>query len=143
MAVRQILYASQVPRPISEQTCREILNSSRRNNERDGISGLLVYISNGTFLQVLEGSDAAVEDAMQRIIADIRHVDIAVLVDKWSRESQFAEWSMGFKTLETDELADLEGFKSVRNVDDLSDLFKVRDEIFGVMRAIYNANARF
>jgi hypothetical protein len=80
---------------------------------------------------------------MQRIIADIRHVDIAVLVDKWSRESQFAEWSMGFKTLETDELADLEGFKSVRNVDDLSDLFKVRDEIFGVMRAIYNANARF
>ncbi|MEE2915447.1 MAG: BLUF domain-containing protein, partial [Pseudomonadota bacterium] len=49
-----------------------VLAVSRRNNARDGITGLL-YADGRRFLQVLEGERAAVERAYQRIAADPRH----------------------------------------------------------------------
>ncbi|MBO6520324.1 MAG: BLUF domain-containing protein [Rhodospirillales bacterium] len=143
VAIRQILYASQTDGPVSERECQDILATSRRNNERDGISGLLVYISNGTFLQVLEGPGAAIENAMSRIKDDARHYDVAVLIDRQRPAPHFTDWSMGYKTFHAAQLADFAGFKRIKNVNELKDLLPAGDAIFSVMTSIYDANRQY
>ena len=55
MPLSQILYTSQSAQPIDQKRCSEILQKSRVNNQRDDITGLLVLLPNGTFVQLLEG----------------------------------------------------------------------------------------
>ena len=71
-----------------------ILNVSRRNNRRDGITGYLV--SDGTwFLQILEGDHEKVMGALVRIRFDARHGDVAILSTRQIRTRSFPHWSMG------------------------------------------------
>ncbi|MCB1477404.1 MAG: BLUF domain-containing protein [Tepidamorphaceae bacterium] len=56
----------------------DIVETSRRNNERSDLTGALVY-SDGIFMQVLEGPAAAVDAAMSRILDDRRHKNIRIL----------------------------------------------------------------
>jgi Sensors of blue-light using FAD len=72
----------------------EILAVSRRNNQRDGITGYLV--SDGTwFLQILEGDHEKVMAALVRIRFDQRHSDVAVISTREIRTRSFPHWSMG------------------------------------------------
>jgi hypothetical protein len=71
----------------------QILDVSRRNNGRDGLTGYLV--SDGTwFLQVLEGDDERVMAALVRIRFDARHGDVSVLSTRQIRTRSFPQWSM-------------------------------------------------
>ncbi len=64
--MHQITYISTARSGTTERDVAAILDASRRNNRKDGVTGLLV--SDGTrFLQVLEGDEAAVEKAYARI----------------------------------------------------------------------------
>ena len=74
---------------------RRILEVSRRNNARDGISGALLF-SGGCFAQALEGPQDAVETAFERIQCDERHTEITVLGAGPIAERDFADWSMAF-----------------------------------------------
>ena len=56
----------------------EILAKSRVNNERDGITGALLFNA-GCFAQVLEGPLERVESAFERIQQDERHGDVSLL----------------------------------------------------------------
>ena len=81
----------------------EILAVSRRNNQRDNITGYLV--SDGTwFLQILEGDHETVMAALVRIRFDARHSDVAVLSTRELRTRSFPLWSMG-GSLKTPEMA--------------------------------------
>ena len=72
----------------------EILAVSRRNNQRDGITGYLV--SDGTwFMQILEGDHEKVMAALVRIRFDPRHSDVAVISTREIRTRSFPHWSMG------------------------------------------------
>jgi hypothetical protein len=72
----------------------DILAVSRRNNQRDGITGYLV--SEGTwFLQILEGDHEKVMAALVRIRFDPRHSDVAVISTREIRTRSFPHWSMG------------------------------------------------
>jgi hypothetical protein len=73
----------------------DILEVSRANNERDGITGVLLFCNNNV-VQCLEGSREAVNQAYARIIRDKRHqnpllVDYRVLASR-----SFSSWSMGY-----------------------------------------------
>jgi len=70
-----------------------ILSTSRRNNARDGITGLL-YADGIRFLQALEGPEAAVEAAFERIRHDPRHRAIVVLSRRTVDAPEFGQWDM-------------------------------------------------
>jgi hypothetical protein len=70
-----------------------ILATSRRNNTRDGLTGLL-YTNGKRFLQVLEGDPANVERALARIDADPRHRAMVVLSSRDVTAREFGAWAM-------------------------------------------------
>lgn len=74
----------------------DILQLSRRNNERDGITGLL-YSDDKRFLQVLEGPDAAVEATLARIARDTRHRAMVMLSRRVVDAREFGSWSMAHR----------------------------------------------
>ena len=58
--IYQIAYTSAAARTISDEDFQQILASARRNNPREGLTGMLTF-AGGSFLQVLEGEKDAVE----------------------------------------------------------------------------------
>jgi len=70
-----------------------ILAASRRNNEREGLTGLLVAGAK-RFLQALEGPEQAVLDAYARIKSDPRHHAIVLLTGRAVERCDFGDWSM-------------------------------------------------
>lgn len=64
---------------ITENTLEHILAQSRHNNARDGLSGLLI-VGEEDFLQWLEGGKTAVAQCFMRIMQDVRHRHIHVLL---------------------------------------------------------------
>ena len=74
---------------------RSILEISRRNNARDGLTGGLLFNA-GCFAQVLEGPPGAVESTFERIQCDDRHSDVTVLQAGMITARDFPGWSMAF-----------------------------------------------
>ncbi|KQN72017.1 BLUF domain-containing protein [Sphingomonas sp. Leaf62] len=71
----------------------DILARSRRNNRRDGITGLL-HAKGRRFLQALEGDPAKVEAAYARIATDPRHFALVVLSRRSVEAREFGDWAM-------------------------------------------------
>jgi hypothetical protein len=92
--IRQLLYTSSTSRETSIETIDSILAASRKNNTRDGITGVLLYIDGG-FMQVLEGEPATVTATFERIRKDARHWNTGILLDR-TAERAFSSWTMGF-----------------------------------------------
>ncbi|SFB64637.1 Sensors of blue-light using FAD [Rhizobium sp. NFR07] len=74
---------------------QELLEKSRANNLRDGITGALLF-NKGCFAQVLEGSLDKVEAAFERIQQDERHGDVSLLALDPIEQRSFPNWAMGF-----------------------------------------------
>jgi hypothetical protein len=92
--VHQVLYHSRATAPLPETELRDLLTRARAYNAAHGISGLLLY-SDGCFVQVLEGDEAAVKDVYARIQRDPRH-QVVVTVREGLGPRRFADWGMGF-----------------------------------------------
>ena len=86
----QIVYVSSA---VGRPSNADILAVSRRNNARDGITGLL-YSDGVRFMQVLEGPDAQVEAAYARIKLDQRHRAAVALSRRVIQEREFGPWEM-------------------------------------------------
>jgi hypothetical protein len=71
----------------------DILRTSRRNNGRDSITGLL-YADGVRFMQALEGPQEAVEAAYQRIKEDPRHRAPVILSRREVDTREFGDWEM-------------------------------------------------
>ncbi len=78
-----------------------ILATSRRNNARDGVTGLL-YADGTRFLQVLEGDTAKVEAAFARIQPDPRHRAVVVLSRRDVEAREFGSWDMASRRADGD-----------------------------------------
>jgi hypothetical protein len=71
----------------------QIMTSATRNNERAGITGLLLF--NGrNFLQLLEGERDAIEGLLDRVEGDPRHSGVVVMTDIEIPSRRFPGWSM-------------------------------------------------
>lgn len=90
MALLQLIYISTV---VGQPSNAEILTASRRNNARDGLTGLL-YSDGVRFMQVLEGPTEQVETAYARIKLDPRHRAAVVLSRRLVEEREFGLWKM-------------------------------------------------
>lgn len=104
------MYCSQATSDVSPDELVALLEVSRRNNERDGLSGMLLY-SSQSFLQLLEGDSESLDRAYVRIRADDRHTNLRLLLDDEVAGPLFPGWTMGFEHADDDELGDeLAGF---------------------------------
>jgi hypothetical protein len=74
---------------------QQILEVSRRNNQRVGVTGALLF-NCSCFAQVLEGPLNAVEETFERIQRDTRHADVTVLELAMAPVREFPAWSMAF-----------------------------------------------
>lgn len=91
----QITYIS-TAKDVGDADLSAILEASRRNNVRDGITGLLLF--NGKrFLQALEGPETLVQHAYDRIKADARHRAAVTLASSTVAAPQFGGWDMAFQ----------------------------------------------
>ena len=105
-----IAYVSAATGPVSDEQIADILQVARRNNGRDGLTGALIY-HGGRFIQILEGPDERVNFWYDIIAADPRHRILQKVREKQVSERQFPEWTMGFRPLSDESVAQLEGFE--------------------------------
>jgi len=104
------IYASAATRDFSAAELTELLETARSNNERLGVTGLLLYVE-GNFFQVLEGKSSAVKQIYEKILMDKRHTRITRIISETISRPAFTEWSMGFLDLSQDELTEIVGAK--------------------------------
>ncbi|SFQ80408.1 Sensors of blue-light using FAD [Hymenobacter arizonensis] len=100
--VHQVLYHSRFAAPWGEADLVALLEWSRAHNAARGITGLLLC-SDGCFVQVLEGAEAAVSDLYARIQRAPRHRDV-VTVRQGLGPRRFAGWDMGFGYVQSPEM---------------------------------------
>ena len=96
-AMIQLTYSSLARSVFSGAELASMLNEFRKENARQGITGVLFY-SRDRFLQLLEGEQSAVPALFQKICRDQRHHDARVLDVQFPRR-MFANWSMAFHDL--------------------------------------------
>lgn len=108
--MKRLIYCSQATHDVSPDELVDLLGVARRNNERLGLSGMLLY-SSQSFLQVLEGPAAELEATYTRIRADDRHAALRLLMDAEVPAPLFPDWTMGFEHVDDEDLAEeLDGF---------------------------------
>lgn len=88
----RLIYRSMSRGP-SAGDVESILRASRRNNREVGITGALCHFQ-GTYMQYLEGDEAAIECVMANIAADPRHANLTVLEYRFIAARAFPQWSM-------------------------------------------------
>jgi Sensors of blue-light using FAD len=104
----QLIYASYATQGMTSAELNALQLQSQTNNERKGITGLLLYKA-GAFIQILEGTEADVLSLFNTISKDPRHTNIRKLVQQRIVKREFEGWSMGFGNLDTLDLPQLKG----------------------------------
>ncbi len=95
MNLIRMIYASAISETCSIQEIQKILESARRRNVPDEITGFLCF-ARGFFLQILEGDHKVVSETFCRIAQDPRHANAALLDCSPIAARQFSDWSMGY-----------------------------------------------
>ena len=92
MFLVSLIYTSEVT---GSMDFMDILEVSRARNERDGITGVLLFCNNNV-VQCLEGSREAVNKTYARIVQDKRHQNPLLVDYRILSTRLFSEWSMGY-----------------------------------------------
>ena len=93
----RLIYASRSAGMLAPLNVRDIVRSSQRNNAPLGVTGALM-LSDGIFLQCLEGDHLVVNTLYHRILLDKRHRDPAILAYREIEQRLFGGWAMGLVT---------------------------------------------
>lgn len=91
--ILRLTYVSRHNAENSNIEVTRILSQSRRNNERDGITGALV-INDEYFLQSIEGSRPVINALLRKLVNDNRHFALQVIECSEVEERLWSKWSM-------------------------------------------------
>ena len=105
MKYMAILYRSEALTPKGGAAERDILVTSRLKNTAAGLTGFL-HRESDIYYQWLEGPEAEVLKAFDRIQSDDRHGGVEVLERQQTETRSFPRWSMGYGTSKTTSLFD-------------------------------------
>lgn len=94
-----MVYISSARHAVSEREIAGIVKASQLNNLRLGITGILLYNA-GSFMQLIEGENDAVEMLYDKISKDHRHGAISLLLKENITHRNFEGWQMGYRNLE-------------------------------------------
>ncbi|HSK40088.1 MAG TPA: BLUF domain-containing protein [Arenibaculum sp.] len=87
------LYVSSARGLLDDAELAAIIERSRINNRRDGVTGMLLYCD-GNFMQAIEGPEDSIEALERRLAVDPRHRNIISVVREPVPERQFGNWTM-------------------------------------------------
>ena len=76
---------------------KAILESSRRNNAKFGITGALCFLD-GVYCEYLEGDQTRLKDLYQILLFDPRHKDVKLVEFCSITKRNFADWTMALVT---------------------------------------------
>ncbi len=97
---------------MTEDELLDLLTIARTKNKKYSVTGMLLYCQ-GTFMQVLEGEESSVDLIYSAIELDIfRHKNIIKLASGTIEKRNFPDWSMGFASVNSETLQEIEGFLS-------------------------------
>jgi hypothetical protein len=97
----RIAYASAMPADLAPTEISSLLSRWRRDNARQGITGLFLYHRASVF-QLLEGFPDVISELYELIARDPRHHFVAKLIDEPIADRSFGDWSMGHARLAND-----------------------------------------
>lgn len=109
MRLAQLIYTSAAVRHMSSADLAQILETSVRNNTRDGLSGMLLY-HEGSFMQVIEGEETVLMATFHRIQRDARHGHVFMIEQGEIAERSFSHFTMGFRKLTASDLTNHPGY---------------------------------
>ena len=93
MDLKSLTYTSLAKLDLTAEDLNAIHRTARELNSLDGITGLLVF--NGThFLQIIEGTDQAINDLVERLRRDPRHGGFEIRDERRVDARSFPDWSM-------------------------------------------------
>ncbi|WP_262510240.1 BLUF domain-containing protein [Hymenobacter sediminis] len=97
--------------PLTEAELEVLLQRWRQNNERDGITGLLLYSQpEQRFMQLIEGEEKPLRQLFALILKDHRHRNLLTLSDGPIPARAFQDWLMGFEVVSTAAFSQLAGY---------------------------------
>ena len=90
-----ILYISRVSDQCGDRQMTDILVTSRSNNAKNSVTGMLVR-SDSAFLQYIEGSEDTIDNLFWTIERDNRHHSVKTITEGLIDDRVFFDWEMGF-----------------------------------------------
>ena len=130
MILHSLFYCSLANKNISSDDILNILKCSRTNNEKIGVTGILLYWEKtNQFLQILEGEENAVFNLYDKISKDNRHSLSKIIYQENIQERGFKDWSMAFKNIGDIETSNLDGFSSFSTLDFTSERTNMKASI--------------
>lgn len=85
----------------------DILDEARAGNARDHVTGVLTCVGS-RFVQIIEGSEPAIDGLLARLGKDVRHTDLEVIERRVVGARLFGDWDMVSPRLAPLEVASLE-----------------------------------
>ena len=93
MQLTSVTYTSLARLDPESSDLEDIFQTARSRNAIDGVTGLLIF--NGThFLQVIEGSEKAIECLVERLRRDARHCGFEIRDKRKIDRRSFPDWQM-------------------------------------------------
>ncbi len=117
MKLIQLFYTSQATSEINISEIEDILCVARENNEKIGITGLLMFKDN-LFYQCIEGLESDINAIFSKIAIDDRHHNVQVMGKIKIEKRSFNDWKMGFVNL--DEQQKKDGFSDINKALELA-----------------------
>lgn len=115
--LRRLAWSS-VPTPsFSAGRLNEIIAPSRRNNERDHITGMLLF-TGAHFLAILEGEKRDLGELWRRLEQDPRHCDLFRIGDDLCATRSYHEWRMAYE-VDSEVDAQIESLHSLHSLHSL------------------------
>ena len=106
------VYVSRSSYLFTDDDLANLLMTSRANNARLGITGMLLH-REGRFIQVLEGPEEAVRARLAVIARDPRHTGVNTIVDEHVPDRLFPAWTMGYRAVTDDLASSIPGYADV------------------------------
>jgi hypothetical protein len=109
-----IIYSSYATQPFDDERLKDLLIQSRDKNSSIGITGMLFYFDD-KFIQLIEGEEQVVKELSDKIAKDNRHEYFVILKEGEIVDRYFADWSMGFKSIDPNNFVAVEQFKDLNS----------------------------
>lgn len=93
MHLKTLTYTSRARLDLSDDELGDIHETARHLNALDGVTGLLLF-DGARFLQIIEGSEAAIDNLVERLRRDPRHSAFEIRDERLVERRSFADWSM-------------------------------------------------
>jgi hypothetical protein len=93
LRLKTLTYTSRARLDLTDEDLGAIHQTARHLNALDGISGLLLF-DGSRFLQIVEGSEEAIDNLVGRLRMDPRHSAFEVRDERYVERPSFEDWSM-------------------------------------------------